>query len=222
MKYKSLDELNETIIACRKCPRLVAWREQVAREKIKRHADEDYWGKPVPSFGDPNARLMIVGLAPAAHGANRTGRNFTGDLGPSWLMMALHETGFSNIPTADSVDDGLALTDCYICSSCHCAPPQNKPTTKELNTCNAYLQAHIELMPQVKAYLCLGSIGFRSFMRAKGVKGLKFGHGVEHKLPSGQTLLCSYHPSRYNTQTGRLKWEPWLSVFRRARELVES
>ncbi len=192
---------------------------------VKRRAyrDEQYWGRPVPSFGDPKARLLIVGLAPGAHGANRTGRMFTGDSSGDFLYRVLYNTGFATQPTSKFNDDGLKLKSAYITASAHCAPPDNKPSTEELNTCREFLSRELALIPQVQVIVVLGRIGFENYLRAAGLKpgGYEFGHGVEHKLENGTTLICSYHPSQQNTSTGRLT-EPMLeAIFTRARQIID-
>ncbi|HXG64560.1 MAG TPA: uracil-DNA glycosylase [Blastocatellia bacterium] len=216
--------LQNEIVACRLCPRLVEWRESVAREKVKRFHNQDYWGKPVPSFGDPDARLLIVGLAPAAHGANRTGRMFTGDGSGQWLYRALHRAGFANQPVAIDVHDGLTLRDCYITAVAHCAPPDNKPLPEEIRNCRDYLLREIGLLKQVRVVVALGQIAFaaalKSFGLAEDARKPKFAHGAEVSLRGGITLIGSYHPSQQNTFTGRLT-EPMLdNIFNRARELL--
>lgn len=202
----SLISLNSEIIECRRCPRLVEWRERVAREKRASFADWEYWGRPVPGLGDQNATHLIVGLAPAAHGANRTGRMFTGDRSGDWLFRALHKAGVANQATAVSADDGLELTGAWITASCHCAPPDNKPTNEEMENCSRFLRT-VLADRQWRAILCLGSIGFGNVCKAFGAKGLKFGHGLVYPLESGPTIVCSYHPSQQNTFTGRLTEE---------------
>ncbi len=220
--------LRAELVDCRDCPRLVAWREQVAREKRAAFADEEYWGRPVPGFGDPEGRVLIVGLAPAAHGANRTGRMFTGDRSGDWLFASLHRTGFANQPEATHVGDGLELTDCWVTSPVKCAPPQNKPTTEERDTCRQWFDREVEALP-IRVVVALGGFGWHVTCQAFGWDTRlkpKFGHGAEAPLaasdllPDGATLLGSYHVSQQNTFTGRLT-EPMLdSVFERARDLV--
>src|SRR2546429_7372255 len=167
-------------------------------------SDWTYWGKPVPGFGDPRARLLVVGLAPGAHGSNRTGRMFTGDSSGDWLYAALHKFGFANQPTSTDRADGLRLRDCYITAAARCAPPDNKPTTGELDRCRPYLESEIELLPRVRVVVTLGRIAHEAFLKAKGFGRLPFGHGVETRLPDGTVLITSYHPSRQNTNTGKL------------------
>ncbi|HWP39250.1 MAG TPA: uracil-DNA glycosylase [Gemmatimonadales bacterium] len=199
----------------------------VARLKKREFRDGDYWGKPVPGFGDPNARLLIVGLAPAAHGANRTGRMFTGDSSGHWLYEALHHFGFANQPTSVSRDDGLSLTDCYITAAARCAPPGNKPTAVELGRCRPYLAAELRLLTQIRVVLVLGRIAHESFLRAaRWWENLVpherpvFGHGTVSRLPDGRHLVASYHPSRQNTNTGRLTRRMWYRVFEGVSELL--
>jgi uracil-DNA glycosylase len=221
MSYPSLEAVEAAVVDCRACPRLVAWREQVAREKRRAFADWDYWGRPVPGFGDPAARVVIVGLAPAAHGANRTGRMFTGDRSGDWLYASLHRTGFANQPTAAHRDDGLELTGAWVTSPVKCAPPANKPTTDERDRCAPYLTAELSLLPW-QVIVALGGFGWDAVLRHLGWAGTKprFTHGAETPLPDGRTLVGSYHVSQQNTFTGRLT-EPMLdAVFLRAREIV--
>src|SRR3972149_5842202 len=192
----NLDELYGEIIGCRKCPRLVAWREQVAREKRKVYKDEEYWGKPVPGFGDPYARVLVVGLAPGAHGSNRTGRQFTGDASGGFLFPALHRAGFANQASAESRSDGLLLKDMYITASGRCAPPDNKPSPEELNQCQHYLEREIEIL-KPKVIVCLGRIAFERVLRNYSARNpeWKFGHGASYPLDPGVGILCSYPPS---------------------------
>ncbi len=224
---RALVDLNRTIIACELCPRLRAHCEAVALEKRRAYRDETYWGKPVPSFGDPRARLLIVGLAPAAHGANRTGRMFTGDSSGEWLYEALHRFGFASAPQSIARDDGLALSDCWITAAAHCAPPDNKPTPAELETCGRWLERELALLKDVRVVITLGHIAHERWLKAAGrwaqvPPGERpvFAHARETVLSGGVTLIASYHPSRQNTNTGRLTREMWHGVFARARELV--
>jgi uracil-DNA glycosylase family 4 len=223
--------LMQDVVTCRVCPRLVAWREQVARQKRRAYQDWDYWGQPVPGFGDPAARLLIVGLAPGAHGANRTGRMFTGDSSGDTLYAAMYRAGFANQPTARQRADGLQLTEAFITAVARCVPPANKPTAEELANCRPYLQREMRLMPQIRVMLALGQVAFNGCLRVLGELGyelprLKFGHGVCHRLLSTLGggpghLIASYHPSRQNTQTGRLTPEMLDDVFTHARSLLE-
>jgi len=218
-----LEHLEQAIISCRKCPRLVEWREEVAR--VKRHAyrDWDYWGKPVPGFGDPKARLLILGLAPGAHGSNRTSRMFTGDGSGDFLFPALYRAGFANQPYSNNRDDGLKLQDCWLTASAHCAPPANKPTLEELNNCQPWLEQELLLLPDAQGIVVLGKIALDSLLRLPVFQGLSkkeivFGHGAFYK--PGENLpwiLCSYHPSLQNTQTGRLTTEMFNQIWHLAR-----
>ena len=227
-----LEALNREIVDCRACPRLVAWRERVAREKRASFQEDDYWGRPVPSFGDPGARLLILGLAPAAHGANRTGRMFTGDRSGDWLFRALHRAGFASRPEAASRDDGLTLHDAWLTASVHCAPPDNKPTPDERKACRGYLERELDLLlPRLRVVVALGGFAWAQIYRTAGVLGLavprprpSFGHAAEARLttaPDAPTVLASYHPSQQNTFTGRLTEGMFDAVWRRARALLE-
>ncbi len=226
---ESWEKLREEIISCRRCPRLISYIEEVGRRKVRRFKDQYYWSKPLPGFGDTNARLLIVGLAPAAHGGNRTGRMFTGDSSAQWLAKALYETGFANKPYSVSKDDGLTLDGVYITAVVRCAPPQNRPVAEEIKNCRPYLIRELSLLKNLKVILCLGHIAFNGTLKAlqelfpsASSKGLKFKHGKVYKIEGlPYTLLASYHPSKQNTQTGRLKWEEWISVFKKAKELLK-
>jgi uracil-DNA glycosylase family 4 len=214
--------LHDEVIECRRCPRLVAWREQVAVQKRAAFRDQEYWGRPVPGFGDPGARLLILGLAPAAHGGNRTGRIFTGDRSGDWLFASLWRTGFASQPTSVSRDDGLTLTDCYITAPVKCAPPDNKPLPQERDNCALWLQRELVLL-DIHVVVALGSYAWDTVLRHLGPVRPKphFTHGAETALPHGRVLLGSFHVSQQNTQTGRLT-EPMLdAVFLRARKLLE-
>ncbi|MGE0452604.1 MAG: uracil-DNA glycosylase [Vicinamibacteria bacterium] len=220
----SLARVGRDVIACERCPRLRGWCRQVAREKVKRFRDETYWGRPVPGFGDPEARLLIVGLAPAAHGANRTGRVFTGDRSGDFLFAALHRAGFANQPTSVSRADGLRLRDCYVAALARCAPPANKPTPGEIGRCREYLLREWALLERRRAVLALGKIGMDGFLAAlretdgsPGRRAFAFGHGVEHDLGDGLRLFASYHPSQQNTFTGRLTPASFDAVLRAVR-----
>ena len=220
-RWKSLEE---EIVACRRCPRLVEWREEVARTRRRAYRDQVYWGKPVPGFGDPGGRVLVVGLAPGAHGSNRTGRQFTGDSSGDFLYPALHQTGFANRPEAASRNDGLELHDLFITSVGRCAPPKNKPATAELDQCRPYLVAEMELMENLEVLVALGRVAFDSILkvyRTQGydIPGLKFAHGACYPLGEGLPwLIASFHPSRQNTQTGRLTFEQFKQVWEKARQ----
>lgn len=218
----TLQTLNEEIVACRACPRLVAWREEVAQVKRKAYRDHDYWGKPVPGFGDPHARVLVVGLAPGAHGSNRTGRQFTGDASGDFLFPALHRAGFASQPQAESRSDGLTLKDMYITASGRCAPPDNKPTPEELNTCQPFLERELALL-QPRVIVCLGRIAFERILKIYSVRASawKFAHGAVFQLAHGTQVLCSYHPSQQNTSTGKLTAAMFDAIWRKARELLE-
>jgi uracil-DNA glycosylase family 4 len=219
----NIAKLDNEIISCRKCPRLVAWREEVARTRRKAYMDWDYWGKPVPGFGDPKARVLVVGLAPGAHGSNRTGRQFTGDASGNFLFPALYRAGFASQPESVSRDDGLALLDMYITASGRCAPPANKPTAEELNNCQPFLEREIELLrPEV--LVVLGRIAFERVLRiySEPKTGKKFAHGASFRMQAGPWLVCSYHPSQQNTSTGKLTVEMFDSMWERVRSLLEN
>lgn len=221
-KQSQLDGLNREIISCRKCPRLVEWREEVARVKRKAYRDEEYWGKPVPGFGDPQARVLVVGLAPGAHGSNRTGRQFTGDASGGFLFPALYRAGFASQPSAESRSDGLILKDMYITASGRCAPPANKPSPEELNNCQPYLERELEII-NPKVIVCLGRIAFdrtTGILSARNLKW-KFGHGALYQLDNGTWLLCSYHPSQQNTSTGKLTVEMFDYIWKKAKSLAK-
>ena len=227
--WPSLAAVTRAVIACERCPRLRAHCERVAREKRRAYADETYWGRPVPGFGDRSARLVIVGLAPGAHGSNRTGRMFTGDASGDWLYAALHRTGFASQPQSVARDDGLRLTDCWITAAGRCAPPGNKPTNAELDRCRPYLAAELGLLKRARVVLALGRVGHEAWLKASGWwaqlparERPRFAHGGEKQLPDGTVLIASYHPSRQNTQTGKLTRAMWNAVFARARTLVEA
>lgn len=226
-RFPSLAVVRDAIVACERCPRLREYCAEVARVKKRAFSDQDYWGKPVPGFGDPAARLLIVGLAPAAHGGNRTGRVFTGDSSGSWLYEALHAHGFASQPFSTGRDDGQELSGAYITAAARCAPPANKPAPAELDRCRGYLEAEIRLLRQVRVVLGLGRIGHEAWLRAAGWRALParerpaFAHGAESRLPDGTLLIASYHPSRQNTNTGKLTRAMWDAVFRRAREAVD-
>lgn len=223
-----VSRLQKEIIQCRACPRLVEWRERVAVEKRASFREEEYWGRPVPSFGDPVARIVIVGLAPAAHGANRTGRMFTGDRSGDWLYGALHRAGLANQPTSTHAGDGLTLNDVWVTAAVHCAPPANKPTPAERATCADWLVREVAAMPQARVFVALGSIAYVETLKAFAALGtpvprprVRFGHGVE--VPLGdRTIVTSYHPSQQNTFTGRLTETMFDRIWVRARELAST
>jgi uracil-DNA glycosylase family 4 len=225
----SLRLLQATVVNCRRCPRLVSYREHVARKKVRRYRDEAYWGRPIPSWGPRSARLLIVGLAPAAHGGNRTGRIFTGDRSGDFLFRALHRAGFANRAQSERRGDGLRLHECYITAAVRCAPPANKPLPEELATCRQFLVQELQLLPRVRVVIALGRIAFDAFLRAWDQAGRpvpdprpRFGHGSAAVLPGGIVLLASYHPSQQNTQTGRLSPAMFQRIFTLARRHVEA
>lgn len=221
------DELNARITACERCPRLREHCGRLGQTRKREFANEEYWSRPVPGFGDPYARLLIVGLAPGAHGSNRTGRPFTGDASGDWLYAALHQYGWANQPISRSRGDELLLTDCYITAAARCAPPENRPTGEELDRCRVYLEAELALLTEVRVVLALGRIGWESWLRAAGWWGRlgaggrpRFAHGEETSLADGTVLISSFHPSRQNTNTGRLTRPMWNGIFERIRTLV--
>lgn len=224
-----IQNLQQKIVACNKCPRLVEWRKNIAKNKVARYRDWNYWGKPVASWGDENAELLIVGLAPAAHGANRTGRMFTGDQSGKWLYRALYDYGFSNKPTSEKVEDGLELNNCWIAAVIHCAPPQNKPTAQEIYNCQTYLLTEIKLLKRIKIILALGKIAFDSVVATlKELKLIekngkfKFEHGAELQTNDGKTIIASFHPSQQNTFTGKLTKPMFDNVFRRISKFLNN
>ncbi len=226
---RDLRALQEEVIRCRSCPRLVEWRERVARERVPRFRHEPYWGRPVPGFGDPAAALIVIGLAPAAHGGNRTGRMFTGDRSGDWLYRELHACGFANQPTSRDREDGLELKDCWVTAAVRCAPPANKPLAAELAHCSGFLRREITLLDNAAVFVALGRIAFVAFMKAwQQMRGplrrpiQDFGHDREFELSSRQWLISSYHPSQHNTLTGRLTRTMFHRVFHRARRLLNT
>jgi uracil-DNA glycosylase family 4 len=223
---EALRALENEVVACRRCPRLVAWREEVARVKLASFAQEEYWGRPLPGFGDPASRVLVLGLAPAAHGGNRTGRVFTGDRSGDWLFAALWRAGFANQPTSVRPGDGLELTDCWVVAAVRCAPPANHPTPAERDNCLPYLVRELELLTQARVILCLGGFAWDAALRTLAVGGAslprprpKFGHGSETEV-GGYVLLGCFHPSQQNTFTGRLTESMMDDVLARARELA--
>jgi uracil-DNA glycosylase family 4 len=226
---KSVADLNDAITRCKRCPRLVRWREQAAKNPPLRYRGQSYWAKPLPGFGDPAARLFIVGLAPAANGGNRTGRIFTGDRSGDWLYGTLHDFGFSSQAASLHRDDGLKLIDCYISAAVRCAPPANKPLPVEFDRCRPYLVRELQLLKRLRVVVALGKIAFDSFLKAYHENGgtipkprPQFGHGSIAKLEGGLTLVGSYHPSQQNTFTGKLTREMFSSVFEKARRILEN
>lgn len=222
-----LQSLNEDVVSCTRCPRLVVYREQIAREKRRAYRGWDYWGKAVPGFGDPNARVLILGLAPGAHGSNRTGRPFTGDASGNFMYPVLHETGFANRPCATSREDGLVLTDLYITAAARCAPPDNKPLPLELSNCAPYLDRELAGLKRLKVIVALGRIGFDAYLNyLKRLRKLDskaayiFAHGAKYKMSDGRILLASYHPSNQNTQTGKLTRPMFVRIFKEAERLA--
>jgi uracil-DNA glycosylase len=228
-----LTVLNREVIACTRCPRLVAYREQVACEKRRAYRDQEYWGKPVPGFGDPEARVLIMGLAPGAHGSNRTGRPFTGDASGKFMFPVLYETGFASQANATARNDGLTLKDLYITAAVRCAPPANKPTREELAHCAPFLDREMAGLEKVKVVVALGKIGFDAYLNYLKRCGLfssehgslfkchPFKHGASYRLPHGKVLLASYHPSNQNTQTGKLTREMFVKIFKEAARLAD-
>ncbi len=217
----ALSRLEQEIVACRACPRLVAWREEVAATKRAAYRDEEYWGRPVPGFGDPEASIVVVGLAPAAHGGNRTGRVFTGDRSGDWLYASLHRCGFANQATSVCRDDGLRLQHVWVTASVRCAPPANRPTPDERDRCFPFLLRELALLECVRVVVALGQFGYDVVARALQIKGRpRFGHGVEVRTGAGQVVICSYHPSQQNTFTGKLTVPMLDAVFTRAGQLA--
>jgi uracil-DNA glycosylase family 4 len=229
MPAANLETLNAQIVACESCPRLRAYCTEIARTRRRQWRDWSYWSRPVPSFGDPQARVLILGLAPGAHGSNRTGRPFTGDGSGNFMFPVLYETGFASQPHAESREDGLKLTDMWISAAVRCAPPDNKPTPEEQRNCSHWLDEEIALLSRLRVVVCLGKIGFDAFVThlirigtLVSRKGFEFAHGAEYTLPNGVHLLATYHPSLQNTNTGKLTTPMFLKIFVRTRELAES
>lgn len=221
--------LNNDVIACRRCPRLVAYREEVARVKRRAYLGWEYWGKPVPGFGDPHARVLIMGLAPGAHGSNRTGRPFTGDASGNFMYPVLYETGFASQPTATDRNDGMKLRDLYVTAAVRCAPPDNKPLPQELAACSTFLDRELAGLEDVKVVVALGKIGFDAclnYLKRRGLlagkKEYVFKHGARYRTPDGKVLLASYHPSNQNTQTGKLTRKMFVEIFQEAARIADS
>ncbi len=220
-RYLSLDKVNEQITTCRLCPRLLEHIHKVGEDRPQRYRDQTYWAKPVPSFGDPKARLLIIGLAPAANGGNRTGRMFTGDSSGEWLIKALFETGFANSPYSESIDDGLLLSDAYVTSIVKCAPPMNKPTNSEISNCSLFLRSEINLLKSsVVVVITLGKMAFDTYCKLSDIRGLYFKHNSVYQIDSTKTLIVSYHPSRRNTSTRTLTWPMWIQIFEKAKSII--
>jgi uracil-DNA glycosylase family 4 len=217
---KTIESLNKKIASCKKCPRLTVYIRDVAKNKVRRFKDEKYYGKPLSGFGDVNAKLLIVGLAPAAHGGNRTGRMFTGDSSGDWLAKVMYSHGFASIPTSQTENDGLILKNAYITAAVRCAPPQNKPTRDEMENCFEYLKQEKKILKNVTTVLCLGKIAYDATCKLFSVKPKKFGHNKLFEYNSIK-ILTSYHPSKQNTQTGRLTWKQWSAVFAKAKKLIK-
>ena len=224
-----LVELNREVVSCTRCPRLVEYRQRIAREKRRAYVDWEYWGKPVPGFGDPDARVLVLGLAPGAHGSNRTGRPFTGDASGKFMYPILHEAGFSNQPYATDRNDGLELKNLYITAAARCAPPDNKPLPQELASCAPFLDREMDGLKKVKVVVALGKIGFEAYLNYLKRRGLlnskkpyRFQHGAAYKTPDGRILLASYHPSNQNTQTGKLTRQMFAAIFKEATRLADS
>ena len=217
---KLLGNLNHKIVNCKKCPRLTFYIKKVAKEKVKRFSNQKYWGKPLPGFGDLKAELILVGLAPAAHGGNRTGRMFTGDSSGDWVARVLYENGFATKSTSENVDDGFSLKNAYITAAVRCAPPKNKPLMVEIDNCSTYLKEEFSILKNARIIVCLGRIAFYSCCKLLHIKGAKFGHGkIYHQQK--WIIISSYHPSKQNTQTGRLTWNQWADVFYKAKRILD-
>jgi len=223
----ALPVLNQAVIACTRCPRLVSYREQVAREKRRAYREQDYWARPVPGFGDPQARLLILGLAPGAHGSNRTGRPFTGDASGKFMYPILYRVGFASQPNAEHRGDGLKMIDCYITAAVRCAPPDNKPLPSVLVHCSEYLDRELAILKNVKVVVALGKIAFDAYLahlrragKLASKTGFTFGHARSYEMPNGVTVLASYHPSNQNTATGKLTAPMFEAVFRTAKQII--
>ena len=223
-----LQVLNAEVVVCTRCPRLVEYREKIAQEKRRAYRDWAYWGKPVPGFGDPNARVLVLGLAPGAHGSNRTGRPFTGDASGNFMYPILYETGFASQPTAIDRDDGLVLSDVYITAAARCAPPDNKPFPQELANCSSFLDRELDGLKKLTVVVALGKIGFDAYLnylKRRGAIATKalyvFRHAARYRMPDGKMLLASYHPSNQNTNTGKLTRQMFVEIFQEARRLAD-
>lgn len=216
-----LHKLSKKIVDCKLCPRLTEYIGEVGKHPTKKFMNQLYWAKPVPTFGDPKAKLLVIGLAPAAHGGNRTGRIFTGDSSGDWLVRALYETGFANKPSSVSRDDGLNLKGAYLTAAVRCAPPKNKPNSIEISNCSQYLLAEIKILERTtKVIMVLGKIAFDAYCRISNIKQLKFGHNKIYNIHGDKTLIVSYHPSRRNTNTHTLTWQMWINIFKTARSII--
>ena len=227
-QLKWLDILNRDVEGCTRCARLVSYRQEVARVKRRAYLGWEYWGKPVPGFGDPQARVLVMGLAPGAHGSNRTGRPFTGDASGNFMYPVLHETGFASQPTATDRDDGMELTDLYITAAVRCAPPDNKPLPQELAACSTFLDRELAGLEDVKVVVALGKIGFDAYLNylkriglLSSKKQYVFRHGASYRMPDGKVLLASYHPSNQNTQTGKLTRKMFVEIFQEAARIAD-
>jgi uracil-DNA glycosylase family 4 len=218
-ELKTLEKLNNKIIRCKKCPRLSSYIRHIATTKVRRFSNQKYWGKPLTGFGDINAELLIIGLAPAAHGGNRTGRMFTGDSSGDWLAKVLYRNSFATKPTSETKNDGFTLVNSYITAAVRCAPPQNKPLKEEFDNCFDYLKTEFTLLKNSKVIVCLGKIAFETCCKLLGIKGVKFSHGKMFRHHRW-IIISSYHPSKQNTQTGRLTWKQWESIFTKARAIL--
>ncbi len=224
---RRIEELQKEVVQCRKCPRLVSYLQEISQNKPKRYRDWDYWANPLPSFGDPEGRILIVGLAPAAHGGNRTGRMFTGDRSGEWLFGTLYQFGLANQPNSARRDDGFALSDCYITATLRCAPPKNKPLPEEIENCRPYFLKELDLLKKIKVVVPLGQIAFTQALKSLRIRGIEipplaFGHGRIYPLSNGQTIITSYHPSQQNTQTGKLTKPMFYRVFEMIQKALRS
>ena len=219
MEPTLLDGLNQKIIKCKKCPRLITYINKISKEKVKRFRYQKYWGRPLPGLGDFNAELLLVGLAPAAHGGNRTGRMFTGDSSGDWVAKVLYENGFATKPTSQSLGDGFSLINAYITAVARCAPPQNKLLKEEIENCSSYLREELSILKNIKIIICLGKIAYDSCCKLLHIKNEKFTHGKIYHYKK-MTIISSYHPSRQNTQTGRLTWDQWSDIFSKAKMIL--